>query len=157
MPPAESQAFATPAFGTAGLDFERAFSDFVRSMQELLNATAAHDRVNSAYLEYAGLVQAALTGQDVQARCAEAYARYLHALQEALAPAPQRERVLEAFERYARTVREAWIAADPVELTPETMATVAHRVLTAATTVAGIAHAAAGVDAARSFAPSTPY
>ena len=139
MTPAESLSSVPPGLDSATLDFERAFSDLTQTLQQLLATTTFHERVNAAYLEYAGFVQAALAGHDVQQQASHAYAQYLQALQAALSSAPQRQQTLDAFERYARAVRDAWTSTNPALLTPSTVAAIGQQLLTAASTVAGIA------------------
>jgi hypothetical protein len=155
MPPGP---FLPPGTEAVTLEFERAFSDLTHTLQELLTTSAQQQRVNATYLEYLGLVQAAMAGHDVHQQGAQAYAKYITALQEALSPAPQQQRTFEAFDQYARAVREAWIGIDPRGLTPAVVVAIAQSLLIAASTIAGIAGPQAHLGAnASPIHPSVTY
>ena len=134
--------------------FERAYVNFLQSLQSLAAGTDLHDQLSQSYAEYHRAIGVRVPDEQAQRAAAEAYSRHVELLQRALSPEQMRQRANDALLQYLRAVKAAWAVIDERSVAPAALAAIGQSFMAVATTAAGVVGPAGLALAATPMPPS---
>jgi hypothetical protein len=118
--------------------FERAYVNFLQSLQSFASGSDLQDQLSQSYAEYHRALGSGVPDEQAQRAAAEAYARHVALLQRALSPEHMRRRTGDALLEYLQAVKAAWAVIDERAVPPAALAAIGQSFMAVATTAAGV-------------------